>query len=51
MAKQAERRVKSFKPIDLQNIKTYSIKERENLSHVNLFAKPVVPRGRGHGWR
>ncbi len=43
MAKQAERRVKSFKPIDLQNIKTYSIKERENLSHVNLFAKPVVP--------
>ncbi|HHT9110013.1 MAG TPA: hypothetical protein ACFYDZ_02505 [Candidatus Brocadiaceae bacterium] len=43
MTKQAEPRVKSFKPIDLHNVKTYSIKERENLSHVDLFAKPVVP--------
>ncbi len=32
-----------FKPLDLHKVTTYSIKERKNLSHSNLFAKPVLP--------
>lgn len=32
-----------FNPLDLHRIKTYSIKERKNLSNINLFAKPVLP--------
>lgn len=43
MENQTEQGFKSFKPIDLNKVKTYSIKERKNLSHVNLFAKPVLP--------
>ena len=33
----------TFKPLDLGRIKTYSIKERKNLSNTNLFAKPTLP--------
>ena len=43
MAKQNEHDTGSFKPLDLSRIKTYSIKERKNLSNINLFAKPVLP--------
>lgn len=32
-----------FNPLDLSKIKTYSIRERKNLSNINLFARPVLP--------
>src|SRR5574341_554691 len=38
-----QRETNSFKPLDLRKVKTYSIKERKNLSNINLFAKPVLP--------
>ena len=43
MVKQREDATNLFKPLDLSKIKTYSIKERKNLSNINLFAKPVLP--------
>jgi hypothetical protein len=43
MAQQREEEINFFKPLDLSSIKTYSIKERKNLSNINLFAKPVLP--------
>lgn len=43
MARQREDETNFFKPLDLSSIKTYSIKERKNLSNINLFAKPVLP--------
>ncbi|OHC00548.1 MAG: hypothetical protein A3G70_08770 [Planctomycetes bacterium RIFCSPLOWO2_12_FULL_39_13] len=43
MAKQNEHDAGSFKPLDLSRVKTYSIKERKNLSNINQFAKPVLP--------
>ncbi len=43
MSKQREDETNLFKPLDLSKIKTYSIKERKNLSNINLFAKPVLP--------
>lgn len=44
MAKQNEHDAGgSFKPLDLGRVKTYSIKERKNLSNINQFAKPVLP--------
>ncbi|KKO20434.1 MAG: hypothetical protein DCC43_03760 [Candidatus Brocadia sp.] len=39
-----------FKPLNLSKIKTYSIKERKNLSHVNRFAKPVSPQDGMHAF-
>ena len=33
----------SFPPLDLNKIATYSIKERKNLSNIDLFAKPTMP--------
>lgn len=33
----------SFQPLDLNKITTYSIKERRNLSNIDLFAKPTMP--------
>lgn len=41
--KQNEHNAGSFKPLDLGRVKTYSIKERKNLSNINQFAKPVLP--------
>ncbi|WKZ19180.1 MAG: hypothetical protein QY310_01145 [Candidatus Jettenia sp. CY-1] len=41
--KQREQKHSSFKPLDLSKIKTYSIKERKNLSSINVFSKPVLP--------
>ncbi|TLD42779.1 MAG: hypothetical protein JETT_0913 [Candidatus Jettenia ecosi] len=41
--KQREQKRSSFKPLDLSKIKTYSIKERKNLSSINVFSKPVLP--------
>lgn len=32
-----------FRPLDLSKVKTYSIKERMNLSDINLFSRPVLP--------
>jgi len=32
-----------FLPLDLSKVKTYSIKERKNLSNIHLFAKPALP--------
>ncbi len=43
MVRQREDEINFFKPLDLGSIKTYSIKERKNLSNINLFAKPVLP--------
>ncbi|MDR4506961.1 MAG: hypothetical protein MRJ65_01775 [Candidatus Brocadiaceae bacterium] len=43
MAKQRTRKTHSTQPLDLTRTKTYSIKERENLSSIDLFAKPVLP--------
>lgn len=43
MLKQHEDETNLFKPLDLSKIKTYSIKERKNLSNINLFAKPALP--------
>lgn len=43
MERQREDETNLFKPLDLSKIKTYSIKERKNLSNINLFAKPVLP--------
>lgn len=43
MARQREDETDFFKPLDLSSIKTYSIRERKNLSNINLFAKPVLP--------
>jgi hypothetical protein len=43
MVIQGEDETNFFKPLDLSRIKTYSIKERKNLSNINLFAKPVSP--------
>lgn len=43
MARQREDEINFFKPLDLSSVKTYSIKERKNLSNINLFAKPVLP--------
>ena len=43
MAQQREDEINFFKPLDLSSVKTYSIKERKNLSNINLFAKPVLP--------
>ncbi|MBU6392504.1 MAG: hypothetical protein KGJ87_09025 [Planctomycetota bacterium] len=40
----------SFPPFDLSKIKTYSIKERKNLSDINLFAKPVLPKDGMHAF-
>ncbi|HHT9129637.1 MAG TPA: hypothetical protein ACFYEC_02075 [Candidatus Brocadiaceae bacterium] len=40
----------SFTPFDLSKIKTYSIKERKNLSNINLFAKPVLPKDGMHAF-
>ncbi|MBM4055690.1 MAG: hypothetical protein FJ264_13720 [Planctomycetes bacterium] len=34
---------KKYTPMDLGKINTYSIKERQNLSNIHLFAKPSVP--------
>jgi len=48
MAKQNE--TNSFPPFDLSKIKTYSIKERKNLSNINLFAKPVLPKDGMHAF-
>ncbi len=48
MAKQNE--TNSFPPFDLSKIKTYSIKERKNLSNINLFAKPVLPKDGMHSF-
>lgn len=41
--KQREQKRYSFKPLDFSKIKTYSIKERKNLSCINTFSKPVLP--------
>ena len=43
MTRQREDEIDLLKPLDLCKIKTYSIKERKNLSNINLFAKPVLP--------
>ncbi|MDN3512890.1 MAG: hypothetical protein NG747_00645 [Candidatus Brocadia sp.] len=43
MARQHEDETHFFRPLDLSKIKTYSIKERKNLSNIHLFAKPVLP--------
>lgn len=43
MARQREDEINFFKPLDFGSIKTYSIKERKNLSNISLFAKPVLP--------
>ncbi len=43
MARQCDDETNFFKPLDLSKIKTYSIKERKNLSNIDLFAKPVLP--------
>ncbi len=40
----------SFPPFDLRKIKTYSIKERKNLSNINLFAKPALPKDGMHAF-
>ncbi|KAA0245414.1 MAG: hypothetical protein DYG83_02030 [Candidatus Brocadia sp. AMX2] len=41
--RQREDRTNFFEPLDLSKIKTYSIKERKNLSNIKLFARPVLP--------
>ncbi|MBE7447168.1 MAG: hypothetical protein HS132_18930 [Planctomycetia bacterium] len=43
MARQREDEINFFEPLDFGSIKTYSIKERKNLSNISLFAKPVLP--------
>ncbi|MEB2308029.1 MAG: hypothetical protein OZ917_01820 [Candidatus Brocadiaceae bacterium] len=43
MTRQREDEIDLLKPLDLCKIKTYSIKERKNLSNINLFAKPALP--------
>ncbi|MCF6157215.1 MAG: hypothetical protein E3K32_01280 [wastewater metagenome] len=40
---QCDRKNNFSKPLDLQRVKTYFIKERKNLSNINLFSKPVLP--------
>ncbi|MGQ3684781.1 MAG: hypothetical protein ACUBOA_07235 [Candidatus Loosdrechtia sp.] len=47
---QHERKSGSVKPLDLNNIRTYSIKERKNLSSINLFARPVLPSDGVHAF-
>lgn len=43
MGKQNKSHTKSYKPLDFSKIRTYSIKQRKNLSNIKLFAKPVLP--------
>lgn len=50
MVRQREYETNFFKPLDLSKIKTYSIKERKNLSNINLFAKPVLPKDGIHAF-
>ncbi|KAB2836560.1 MAG: hypothetical protein F9K48_01515 [Candidatus Brocadia sp.] len=50
MVRQRDDETKFFKPLDFGRIKTYSIKKRKNLSHINLFAKPVLPADGMHAF-
>lgn len=50
MVRQRDDETNFFKPLDFGRIKTYSIKERKNLSHINLFAKPVLPEDGMHAF-
>lgn len=47
---QRERKSGPIKPLDLNKVKTYSIKERKNLSNINLFSKPVLPSDGVHAF-